>query len=108
VPLTTNATALGRSIREELATRGDILSDAPDRPVVIRVVATTQPCDEIAQVEPGDPSLYVGLDARAAVGCAYSCPVLLDEVTGSISVSLDALDDRCEASVAVCAAFPRF
>jgi hypothetical protein len=41
----------------------------------------------------------------AAVGCAYSCPVELDNVD-TVSVSLDTLSRQCEPLVKLCARFP--
>ena len=41
-----------------------------------------------------------------ALGCAYSCPVQLDQVSGSVAISIDTVDNRCEAAVRACAAFP--
>jgi hypothetical protein len=68
--------------------------DAPDEPVMIRAVATVEPCvpDE--------------LDFEQLIGCAYSCPAQLDEVDGPIALSLDAINDRCEFEVKACASFP--
>ncbi len=74
-----------------------ISSDAPDVPTIVRAVATTQTCDAIGSGV---------LDPADAVGCAYSCPTLLDEVNGTISLSLDSLTTRCESLVRTCAAFP--
>jgi hypothetical protein len=70
--------------------------DAPDEPVLIRAVATTEPC----------AALSPGFDLERLVGCAYSCPAQLDEVTGSIALSLDTLTRQCEREVKACAAFP--
>ena len=80
-----------------------VVGDAPDTPVLIRAVATTEDCTAIEAPE-GDT--YPDLDENLAVGCAYSCPVVLDDVQDSISLSLDVLDDLCEQTVRVCAAFP--
>lgn len=68
--------------------------DAPDEPVLIRAVATVEPCVPDA------------FDFEQLVGCAYSCPAQLDEVDGPIALSLDAIDDRCEFEVKACASFP--
>ena len=103
IPLTNDQRVIEDSIRAALRSKPEVLRNAPDRPVMIRVVATTQPCAEIQQPA-GD--VYVNLRGDAAVGCAYSCPVQLDQVQGSISVSLDALSEYCESEVRVCAKFP--
>ena len=106
VPISMDGAELRRTIGEQLASRGKILADAPARPVMIRAVTTQQPCDEVALVKPEDPTQYVDLDPDRALGCAYSCPVQLDEISGSLSVSLDVLTPFCEDTVRACAAFP--
>ncbi len=87
------ATAFKAAIHNRLA-----LDNLSDDPVIVRVVATKQPCSDIDAT---------AIDENLAVGCAYSCPVQLDQVAGSISVSIDTLDDFCEPQVRACAAFPR-
>jgi hypothetical protein len=83
----------------------DITSDAPDRPVMVRAVATLERCDD-RLVSPQDGT-YPLLDPAQALGCAYSCPLQLDAVDGAVALYLDALDERCEPQVRACAAFPR-
>jgi len=46
------------------------------------------------------------IDPAQAVGCAYSCPAVLDDIDGPISLSLDTLNQQCEQQVRACAAFP--
>lgn len=79
----------------------ELLAAGPKSPIVVRAVATQQPCSEL---EPPDGSLP-RLDPALAVGCAYSCPVVLDDFRGSLGLALDTLDDRCGALVAACARF---
>lgn len=88
--------ALIERLRAALASE-PVTRDAPEAPVVIRVATTSESCDSVQ-----DGTL--ALDQ--VVGCAYSCPVQLDEVDGPIAVSLDTLDDRCVDEMRVCAAFP--
>ena len=83
----------------------DVTNDAPDRPVMVRAVATLERCDD-RLVTPRDGT-YPLLDPAQALGCAYSCPLQLDTVDGAVSLYLDALDERCEPQVRACAAFPR-
>lgn len=71
-----------------------LLRDLPSAPVIIRVVAV-----ETCPATDGDLR-------DVALGCAYSCPVQLDQVSGSIAISIDALDERCESAVRACASFP--
>jgi hypothetical protein len=82
-----------------------LTDDAPDRPVLVRAVATTEPCD--ARLIDPQGGTYPLLDPARAIGCAYSCPLQLDAVDGAVSLYLDALDERCEPQVRACAAFPR-
>jgi hypothetical protein len=78
-----------------------LIADAPRAPVVVRAVATQQSCAELL---PADGS-YPRLDANQAVGCAYSCPVVLDDLRGSLGMALDTLDDQCASQVRACARF---
>ncbi|MBA2538199.1 MAG: hypothetical protein H0V17_01065 [Deltaproteobacteria bacterium] len=82
-------------IRAELREEAVTL-DAPDQPVVLRAVATTESCEAV-------PASF---DPLELLGCAYSCPVQLDEVDGPIALSLDTLSKQCEREVKFCAAFP--
>jgi hypothetical protein len=94
--LASDRAALMAQITAQLEAR-PITTDAPNGPVLLRAVATSQTCDDLA-VHPLDPAL--------AVGCAYSCPAVLDDIAGPISLSLDVLTDQCESTVHACAAFP--
>lgn len=78
------------------ASGGVILEEAPDGPVLVRMVGSAQSCDEITRD---------GLDARALFGCAYSCPAQLDAVEGTVQLDLDAFDDECGATALACALF---
>lgn len=80
-----------------------VMHDTPDIPVIIRAVATSQDCSQISTPSNGT---YPALDPNLALGCAYSCPALLDEIDGPVALSFDALDDHCEQAVRVCARFP--
>jgi hypothetical protein len=85
--------ALVTRFREALGHK-TLLRDLPSSPVIIRVVAMKS-CPTATDL---DPAL--------ALGCAYSCPVQLDQVSGSIAISIDVLEGRCESTVRACAAFP--
>jgi hypothetical protein len=78
-----------------------LIADAPRDPVVVRAVATQQSCTELL---PADGT-YPRLDADQVVGCAYSCPVVLDDLRGSLGMALDTLDDQCASQVRACAKF---
>ena len=85
------------SIRDQLDEQLVTL-DAPDRPVLIRAVATKE----------GDcgGTIPDTFDPEQLVGCAYSCPVQLDAIDGPIALSLDALSNACEPEVRACARYP--
>lgn len=83
------------SLRGRVATH-----DAPDGYVLVRVVVTTETCAELEPTDAGTPPEF---DSTKLVGCAFSCPVRLDEVPGSLSLGLPALGDQCGASVDSCA-----
>jgi hypothetical protein len=110
-PLEVSESALGSEIEilRQLAAQlhdtpaGRVIDDAPDRPVLVRAVLTTEPCDRVRRVESGS---YQRLDPAVALGCAYSCPFVPDTIEGAITLALDALDDQCEANMRVCASFP--
>ena len=90
-----NLTPLLDAIRTQLREE-PVTLDAPDVPVLLRAVATTESCDALAPE----------FDPTRLVGCAYSCPAQLDDVDGPIALSLDALTRQCEGEVRACAVFP--
>ncbi|HEV7559593.1 MAG TPA: hypothetical protein VGO00_29155 [Kofleriaceae bacterium] len=95
VSLASNRPALMAQITSALAAQ-PITTDAPNGPVLLRAVVTSQSCDDV----------HTGkIDPTLAVGCAYSCPAVLDDIDGPISLSLDVLDDQCEPTVRACAGF---
>ncbi len=93
-----NRAKLLAQIHEDLRAAGPIISDAPDRPVLIRAIATTEAA--------GCTTIPDQFDGDKLVGCAYSCPVQLDAIDGPIALSLDTLDDSCERVVRACAKYP--
>ena len=92
-----NLPALVGDLYAQLAAGPPIVSDAPSAPVVVRAVATTEPCEALTA---GGP-----FASDALVGCAYSCPVQLDLVD-EVQLSLDTLSARCEREVVACANGP--
>jgi hypothetical protein len=63
---------------------GALLTDAPDGPLLIRLVATME--DASALCDGAPLALF---DPDLVLGCAYSCPVVLDEAREPIAVDLD-------------------
>lgn len=95
-PLPGSAEQIQRALLDQLGARSPVTGDAPDGVVIVRMVMTTQPCAELREV--------VNYDCDALMGCVYSCPVQLDEVSGPVLLELDALSDRCtENEVGICA-----
>ncbi len=77
-----------------------VSSDAPDRFLIVRATATLQPCDSVL------PSAEVPLPELLEdelVGCAYSCPVLLDQLEQDVFLGFDTLTEKCAQGVRVCA-----
>ena len=109
-----------RVVSVELGAPGELLADvqaqlagfsvvknAPDGQVIVRIAAydLPNPLSPMAHDCPGfllDPA--TNLEPNV-VGCAYSCPVELDNVD-TVSVSLDTLSRQCEPAVKLCARFP--
>lgn len=85
-------------VREALKSlKGEqVTGDAPDEFVMVRVVATKQPCSELEGVEPA------AYDAKQLVGCAYSCPVLFDKIDQDVYLGFDTLVDQCDQGLRIC------
>jgi len=69
-----------------------LIEDAPDQPMIIRVIATAQPCSQIAG----------GFDTGQLVGCVFSCPLQPDQISGDVLLDLPAFNDNCEQAVLAC------
>lgn len=77
---------------------GPTIADAPDGSVVVRLVATTQACDEFRTG--ADPVLSAAVEPLAVRGCAYSCPAILDDVEDTIHLGLTGFPSSCNARAA--------
>ncbi len=88
--------ALGAALRE----LPPLFRDAPDGPVVIRAVASTEACEQLATPAAADFSL------DGLMGCAYSCPVILDELDGALRLGFATSEELCAPQVRGCAAYP--
>lgn len=108
VPLADAATRTDRQLADDILNglHGRVASsDAPDGYVYVRVVVTTETC---AELEATDGGTRPEFDSEQLVGCAYSCPVVLDQVQGTLALGLPALGEQCGAVVDSCAhAFDR-
>ncbi len=71
-----------------------VIDDAPTQAVIVRVVATAEPCATL-----GDGAF----DTTMLTGCAFSCPLLLNDVSGQVLLDLPTITDLCEDDVIACA-----
>ena len=77
----------------------EALADAPDEFVIVRVVGTTQACETLLPVASAELPAF---DKSLLVGCAYSCPVLLDKVEQDLYLGFETLTGVCEQGVRTC------
>lgn len=100
-PVADTRAALRAQLRAAMRTvRGHEASDdAPDDFVLVRVVGTTEPCDAVMA-----RATSVPFDASKLLGCAYSCPVLLDRVETSVFLGFDGFVENCSQGVLICSA----
>jgi hypothetical protein len=75
------------------------LADAPDEFVIVRVVGSTQRCDELL---PAAGAALPAFDPTRLLGCAYSCPVLFDKVEQDVYLGFETLTASCEQGVRIC------
>ncbi len=106
VPVTLSAPdpdreTLRAALRESMkSVRGhEAIGDAPDEFVLVRVVGTTQTCDEVRARSTSEP-----LETSKLLGCAYSCPVLLDRVEQAVYLGFDGFVGKCAQGVLICSA----
>ena len=105
--------AIAKALRDQYST---VIDNAPDQPVILRAVATTQSCGSIqTPAGSGDwPNLASDNtpgSANTVLGCAYSCPVLLDQVADAVYIGIDIglgtiTNDQCISAIDECAVFP--
>lgn len=81
-----------------------LFEDAPDGPVILRLVGTLE---EAARVCPeAGASGPQPFDLERVLGCAYSCPATLDDVRGRIDLDFDGSFGTCTLTdVIACANF---
>jgi hypothetical protein len=107
----TRASKSTQSVADAYArVRGERLTaTVPPEPVLVRVVGTTEPCATVAATSSSP------FACDALVGCAASCPVLLEGLDGPVEVNLDIgkglLGDElyemiCSVGVEKCARVP--
>ena len=82
------------------AVRGqEAIGDAPDEFVLVRVVGTTETCEQVLSRSTKEP-----LVTSQLLGCAYSCPVLLDRVDQAVYLGFDGFVGKCAQGVLICSA----
>jgi hypothetical protein len=88
-------------VRDQIRTLRDkaIVDNAPDEFVILRMVATAQPCSELA----ANGNTLPDFDPARLVGCAYSCPTLFDRAESAIYLGFETLTAQCEQGVRICA-----
>lgn len=91
--------ALLTALREAKET--GVLNDAPDEFVIVRAVGSLEPCGALL---PAAGAELPSFDKQQLLGCAYSCPVLLDRVQEGQDVYLgfETLTVQCEQGVRIC------
>ncbi len=96
----TGSAPVQAQVRRALAgVKGELVTgSAPDAIVLVRVVATTASCADVA-------AEGAAFDCSKLVGCANSCPVYLPEAGDDVQLDLDARPDQCdETTIRICAA----
>jgi hypothetical protein len=96
IPIHLEAAALAspqtvmRSISDGFAAHRTLDTEAPDVPVLVRIlgVAKSGGCTPVDEAPDRDI-------ASPVVGCAYSCPTILAANKGTLTVDFDVAGDRC-------------
>lgn len=89
---------LRKSVRTQLSSLGgvELFADTPDEHVILRMVATLQPCSEVE-------GATLELEPTKLLGCAYSCPTNFDRTTEDVYLGFETLVGQCEQGVRICA-----
>jgi hypothetical protein len=74
---------------------GEIVANAPDYPLIVRIVATVESCEEAL--------VSTELREEDLIGCMYSCPTRLDDQMGPLVLDLDANGTSCWDTLTWCA-----
>lgn len=77
-----------------------VLDDAPDEFVIVRLVGSLESCEALT-AKPEAVELP-NFDKAQLLGCAYSCPVLLDRVDQDVYLGFETLTVQCEQGVRIC------
>lgn len=97
----TDAAEISAQIAKAFGSGVIIDEDAPDEPVVVRVVGIAK--EGACAPEETDPRVPF---TSPLVGCAYSCPVVLTSVSGPVLVDVDVFRTTCsDTLIQSCAAF---
>ncbi|MDP3505558.1 MAG: hypothetical protein Q8S33_34775 [Myxococcales bacterium] len=80
--------------------RSGVLNDVPDEFVIVRAVGTLQSCEALTPA--ADAPELPAFDKNELIGCAYSCPVLLDRIEQDVYLGFETLTGLCEQGVRTC------
>jgi hypothetical protein len=91
----------------------NIVENATDRPVMVRVITARPRAIPVGMPDPTPCDINLD-DANTVdlLGCAYSTPVVLDDVNAPIQIGLETQDgvvkdpQVCLAAISACATFP--
>jgi hypothetical protein len=78
--------------------------DTPNQTVLVRMVATTQSCDQLDKLGADGTYPEFGDRDNSVVGCAYSCPTRFDSAAQTnLYLGFDTLTASCASGVRTCA-----
>jgi hypothetical protein len=78
----------------------DVTAQAPNEFVMLRVIATKQPCE---QIMPNASGTLPDYDKTQLVGCAYSCVTNFNEVDQDVYLGFDSIGGAmCELGLRTC------
>lgn len=77
-----------------------VLDDAPDEFVIVRVVGSLEACSALTPAP--EATALPDFDKAQLLGCAYSCPVLLERVEQDVYLGFETLTAQCEQGVRIC------
>ncbi|MFT3835694.1 MAG: hypothetical protein QM723_01690 [Myxococcaceae bacterium] len=77
----------------------EVIAQAPDEFVMLRMIATRQPCADVMPNQSGQLPPY---DQTQLVGCAYSCVTNFNEVDQDVYIGFDSLTAMCEQGLRTC------
>ncbi len=85
------------AVRTQLRTLSgkQLVPDTPDEHVILRMVATLEPCSTVQN--------KLDFDNDQLIGCVYSCPTLFDRTNEDVYLGFETLVGQCDQGVRICA-----